>query len=180
MIQERTLTAAMKQAYAGGGYEVIGFTERGMDKFYIATETKWAVLVPRKLMGRKVLALLAEHLGEIPDGTAWTVSKARDAQMTAAELLLESREKLKQMCSGGEEIEQTMLTYGGRHIWQTDKKKVVLVPGYSAMAPEDATAYYANGFVSWNDGNCLLVVKEDPAELPEELEEALESIRLPT
>ena len=62
MIEERALCAAMKAAWKGAGYEVYA----AEDTLVITTD-EMGVEMSRRNVSRKVLSLLALHLGEIPD-----------------------------------------------------------------------------------------------------------------
>lgn len=74
MIDERSLTRAMKESWRGGGYEVAGYGD-GNGRMLFLDGRAWAALLPRRTCPRKVLALLAEHLGEIPEASAYRVSQ---------------------------------------------------------------------------------------------------------
>lgn len=70
MIDERGLLAAVRSAWRGGGYEVVG---NGQE--LVLRGQGWLAVLPRGIVPWNVLALLVEHLGEIPEGAAWKVYK---------------------------------------------------------------------------------------------------------
>ncbi len=67
MIDERGLLGAMKSTWRSEGYTVAGYREDG-ERVLCIHGASWLAAIPYSAIGRKVLALLVEHLGEIPDG----------------------------------------------------------------------------------------------------------------
>lgn len=76
MIDERGLLSAMKSTWRSEGYTVAGYREDG-ERVLCIHGASWLVAIPYSAISRKVLALLVEHLGEIPDGAAWTGAQGR-------------------------------------------------------------------------------------------------------
>lgn len=76
MIDERGLVAAIKDTWRHEGYAVAGYGS-GDERVLCLNGASWLAVMPRRTTSRKVLGLLAEHLGDIPDATAWTVQKGR-------------------------------------------------------------------------------------------------------
>lgn len=113
MVNENGLVRAMKKAWKDGGYIV---TVRE-DLIYIRYNA-WDLIVPVKLLPRKVLALLVEHIGSIPqDGEAYQCRKAYGAQLVAPAIAHDSMEQLLLMkCSDG--CEKTKLVWGDADIYQ--------------------------------------------------------------
>lgn len=93
MIDERSLTRAMKESWRGGGYEVAGYGD-GNGRMLFLDGRAWAALLPRRTCPRKVLELLAEHLGEIPEASAYRVSKNTGAQNQMMDMPLGTLERL--------------------------------------------------------------------------------------
>ena len=71
MIEEKAFCAAMKASWRGSGYEVYATGDT-----LVITTNEMGVEMGRRNVSRKVLSLLALHLGEIPDGTAYSVKKS--------------------------------------------------------------------------------------------------------
>lgn len=69
MIDERGLLGAMKSTWRSEGYTVAGYREDG-ERVLCIHGASWLAAMPRRTTSRKVLGLLAEHLGDIPDATA--------------------------------------------------------------------------------------------------------------
>lgn len=106
MIEERSLLAAIKDAWRTGGYSVVG---NGGE--LVLQGSGWLAVLPRGIVPRKVLALLVEHLGEIPEGAAWKVYKKQGAQA--------------QMVAMG--VGDAM-AYGQRLVWDDEGGLLVVAP----------------------------------------------------
>lgn len=114
MISEKGLLRAMKEAWKGAdGYTLAVFS----GQWFLKTED-WAVLVPRGLLPRKCLALIVEHVGEIPEnGEAYNCSKKCGAQRVVRAILheevreLDERKELRN-------AKRTSLMYNGYVLWQ--------------------------------------------------------------
>lgn len=75
VIYEKGLIRAMKEAYKKDGYEIECTNTGGVVEIHMETPT-WYVMCIQKNLPRKVLALIVEHLGEIPmPGQAIQVKK---------------------------------------------------------------------------------------------------------
>ena len=75
VIYEKGLLRAMKEAYKSEGYEIECTNTGGVVEIHIETPT-WYVMCVKENLPRKVLALIVEHLGEIPlPGQAMQVKK---------------------------------------------------------------------------------------------------------
>ena len=75
VIHEKGLLRAMKEAYKSDGYEIECKETGGMKEIHIETP-RWYVMCVLKNLPRKVLGLIVEHLGEIPEpGQAVQVKK---------------------------------------------------------------------------------------------------------
>lgn len=114
MISEKGLLRAMKEAWKGAdGYTLAVFG----GKWFLRTED-WAVLVPRGLLPRKCLALIVEHVGEIPeDGEAYTCAKKCGAQRVVRAIFYEEAKDLEE-CTGLKSAKRTSLMYSGYVLWQ--------------------------------------------------------------
>lgn len=122
MIDERGLLAAVRSAWRGGGYEVVG---NGQE--LVLRGQGWLAVLPRGIAPRKVLALLVEHLGEIPEGTAWKVQKKVGAQMQMVDMALGAVDTIRRELESEpnpREAHRTAMNWKGREIWQTEKLEV--------------------------------------------------------
>lgn len=119
MIDERGLLSAMKSTWRSEGYTVAGYREDGERVLCIAGAS-WLVAIPYSAISRKVLGLLAEHLGDIPDATAWTVQKGRGAQSQMMDMVLGHMDNLRRRIaeSDGETILRSNMTWKGYEVWQ--------------------------------------------------------------
>ena len=123
MINEKALCAAMKDAYRNGGYEVMGI---GKENTLVINGKMWCAAAPQTRMPRKVLALLVEHLGEIPRGQAAIVRKKEGVQTMVVDMAMERWEKLQKLTkTAAEELRPTPMTWKGREVWQTEALRVL-------------------------------------------------------
>ena len=122
MINERALLTALKNDWKGVGYTV----GRTGDSLLLDGDY-WALCCTMEVLPRKVLALLVEHLGEIPEaGDCWQVSKSAGNQ--TALLQVRRKEFMDKLDARAEAAAQTKLTFGGWRVWQeTQSLKVLLM-----------------------------------------------------
>lgn len=129
VIDEKGLMAAMKDAYKAEGYKVAVEDSAGIENVILHT-SMWTVVVMKKELPRKVLGLIAEHIGDIPKpGTAYQVKKKETQteifnMVADAPLDYQSGEKKRRV------IRRTSLVLGGFPLWQTatDEKVVKVLP----------------------------------------------------
>lgn len=75
VINEQGLLRAMKEAYKADGYEIECIVIGNMTEIHLET-SRWYVNCEIKNLPRKVLGLIAEHLGELPSpGQCFQVKK---------------------------------------------------------------------------------------------------------
>ena len=75
VINEQGLLRAMKEAYKADGYEIECMAIGNMIEIHLET-SRWYVNCEIKNLPRKVLGLIAEHLGELPSpGQCFQVKK---------------------------------------------------------------------------------------------------------
>lgn len=120
IINEKALAAAMKDSYKGEGYEVAGYS-LGEDRFLLLHGIGWMVEMPLANAPRKILGLMAEHLGVIPGpDEAYRVRKRTGQQTEIPAMILREMEKLDNAAEAGnpEIYEQIPLTYTGHELWQ--------------------------------------------------------------
>lgn len=126
LINETGLVRAIKRAYKSVGYTV---SNQG-GKVSVHTET-WYIQTRRDILPRKVLGIIAEHMGMIPDETAPIfVSKDTEPQVVIAEI---AAEELTHWRSGkrGESAGMVPVIMQGLQILQTDSRACWGVPLFS-------------------------------------------------
>lgn len=175
MIDERGLLAAVRSAWRGGGYEVVG---NGQE--LVLRGQGWLAVLPRGIAPRKVLALLVEHLGEIPEGTAWKVYKKQGAQAQMVDMALEAVDAIRRELESEpnpREAHRTAMTWKNWEVWQTEDLKVATFdPNLVAMGVGDAMAYGQR--LVWDDEGGLLVVAPRRDDIEDALRERLEQLPL--
>lgn len=118
IVNEKGLIRAMKEAYKGLGYNVAaGDNDSGIENIIIATNF-WAVVIEKKNLPRKVLGLIAEHVGDIPKlGEAFQVKK-KEPQTEIYEI---ATRVLRDIHAGDKPlklVKRTDLTLGCYQLWQ--------------------------------------------------------------
>ncbi len=175
MIDERGLLAAVRSAWRGGGYEVVG---NGQE--LVLRGQGWLAVLPRGIAPRKVLALLVEHLGEIPEGTAWKVYKKQGAQAQMVDMALEAVDTIRRELESEpnpREAHRTAMTWKNWEVWQTEDLKVATFdPNLVAVGVGDAMAYGQR--LVWDDEGGLLVVAPRRDDIEDALRQRLEQLPL--
>lgn len=134
---------------------------------------------PRRTCPRKVLALLAEHLGEIPEASAYRVSKNTGAQNQMMDMPLGTLDKLqREVAEGkGEEILRTNMVWKGREVWQKENLRVL---AFDAALTEigfgDPLAY--GNMLVWDDEGGMVFILPEANLIDETLERLLEQTPL--
>ena len=161
MIDERSLARAMKESWRGGGYEVAGYGDGNGRMLFLDGRT-WAALLPRRTCPRKVLALLAEHLGEIPEASAYRVSKNTGAQNQMMDMPLGTLDKLqREVAEGkGEEILRTNMVWKGREVWQKENLRVLAFDAALTEIGFGEPLAYGNMLV-WDDEGGMVFILPD-------------------
>lgn len=175
MIDERSLLAAIKDAWRTGGYSVVG---NGGE--LVLQGSGWLAVLPRGIVPRKVLALLVEHLGEIPEGAAWKVYKKQAAQAQMVDMALEAVDTIRRELESEpnpREAHRTAMTWKNWEVWQTEDLKVATFdPNLVAMGVGDAMAYGRR--LVWDDEGGLLVVAPRRDDIEDALRQRLEQLPL--
>ena len=175
MIDERSLLAAIKDAWRTGGYSVVG---NGGE--LVLQGSGWLAVLPRGIVPRKVLALLVEHLGEIPEGAAWKVYKKQAAQAQMVDMALEAVDTIRRELESEpnpREAHRTAMTWKNWEVWQTEDLKVATFdPSLVAMGVGDAMAYGQR--LVWDDEGGLLVVAPRRDDIEDALRQRLEQLPL--
>lgn len=172
MINERALLSALKEEWKGAGYTV-GRTGEEL----LLKGIGWTLRCTMEVLPRKVLALLVEHLGEIPGGgDCWNVSKKSGSQ--TAILQVADTEFQEAMGAQGNKAAPTRLTFGGWRVWQEEESLRVLLMNEDltsiVVLPKDSEARATGRGIVKDAGPDVLQVAAE-AEPPEA--EYLESVQ---
>ena len=128
VVSESGLMAAMKKAWKKEGYKVAGIDRAGFEEIMIGTG-EWVVVITKKNVPRKVLGLIAEHLGQIP--VAGEAFHLRNGD-TQTEIYHVAMQLIEAMGNGEKPRSRAMptsLTMGGRRLWQRkDDMAVFSIP----------------------------------------------------
>ena len=117
VVNEAGLCAAMKRAYKESGYKIAAVTADGPTKMMIAA-TGWCVLIHKSQIPRKVLALIVEHVGDIPrEGEAYQVQK-KQVQTEIHGVTTKILENLRDPGSERRQVKHTGLCWGRYILWQ--------------------------------------------------------------
>lgn len=182
MIDEKALCRAMKEAYRDGGYEVAG---TGEGNLLMINGRSWMAAAPQAQMPRHVLALLVVHLGSIPEGEAWTVSKTQGAQQEMLDMAMSHLDSITQLMEKSfAEVRRTGLHVNGYRVWQAESK--VGEHKMPVYRYDDALVDIGGAQAEWDlhgDILCAETDREMVAVLPvagmdETLKDALEQILL--
>lgn len=176
MIDGNALASAMRKAYSAGGYEVAGLEMRRLPYLWLRQFGRWEIVMPQKLAPRKVLGLLAEHLGELPENTAWSISKVRDAQTMLPSEAAEAATALVRREVKGAAI-GTKLRWCDGQIWQSYHGSVQLIEDRLVqIADAEVEPQFTEDGILWNDGNVVLILYQSGMKLPPHVRKALECI----
>lgn len=120
VIAEKGLIRAMKEAYKKNGYEIECTDTGGVEEIHIETPI-WSVKCVKKNLPRKVLALIVEHMGEIPEpGQAVQVKKAETQTK-----IIHGRDAFCGVtaddCINPPEVTKTAIVYRYGNIWKQKK-----------------------------------------------------------
>ena len=125
VISESGLCAAMKAAFGrkSTGYKVASRINDNGDTEIILAAPGWTAVINRANAPRKVLALIVEHMGDIPNpGKAYQIQD-KQAQSTILEIAVPEMPK-----KTAAEVKRTPITYKGSRIYQrTDDDSVYMV-----------------------------------------------------
>lgn len=129
VIDEKGLIRVMNAAHKSDGYKVA--VEDSADIVnVIISHPLWTVVIQKSELPRKVLGLIAEHVGEIPKpGTAYQVKK----RQTQTEIFSMAIQVLQDFHSGEKPrriIRRTSLVLDGYPLWQvaTEQRVVEVSP----------------------------------------------------
>ena len=126
VIDEKGLCAAMKEAFKkrSTGYKVAARWDEGVEQEIVLVAPEWTALLNRENAPRKVMGLIVEHMGDLPQvGRACHV---QDDQTQAEIYDIAVPEESKLIPDAG--VRRTNLTWCGYQIWQrTDNLDVFMV-----------------------------------------------------
>ena len=127
VIDEKGLCAAMKAAYKkkSTGYKVAArISEDGTEEIVLSAPG-WTAIITRENAPRKVMALIVEHVGDLPQaGQAFQVQDAN----SQAEIFDMAVPELEELAAGAL-VKRTRLNYDGYQIWQrVDDRTVFMMP----------------------------------------------------
>lgn len=131
VVSEKGLMAAMKDAYKSDGYQVAVDESGGIDNVIIHN-SMWTVVIMKSELPRKVLGMIAEHIGEIPRlGTAFQVKK-KETQTEIFNIVAGAPMDYHSGNQPRRISRRTSLILGGFPLWQTatDQKVVKVYPDY--------------------------------------------------
>ncbi len=168
IIREKGLCRAMKEDYKNSGYVAVGFLDEADEKCIavLGAAGEWtAQFYERNEEPRKVLALIVEHTGKLPEtGEAWRVSKGDTQTMlysTAMDVL--NRVANAVLEDGTEEIKRTDLTWQGNEIWQrpADKGIAVMDPGHMDIVavPREGGKMVAGGILFGDSTSSAFIMR---------------------
>lgn len=127
VINESGLCAAMKAAYKkkSTGYKVAARRSKDGTEEIVLSAPGWTAILNRENAPRKVLALIVEHLGDLPQaGQAFQVQDA-NSQTEIFDMAVPELEELV----AGALVKRTRLNYDGYQVWQrVDDRTVFVMP----------------------------------------------------
>ena len=124
VINESGLCAAMKAAFRkkSTGYKVSSRMNAAGEQEIILSAPFWTVVLEKRHAPRKVLALIVEHMGDLPKpGQAFQIQD-QQAQSTIYEMLVPDLPKDTAMG-----VKRTAITYKGSRIYQCADDTVYMV-----------------------------------------------------
>ena len=142
VIDEKVLTEFMKQKFKGAGYMV---AIRG-GRIWLITPL-WTVWCYVEQLPRKVLGLLAEHMGKLPgEGETYEVSEAMGCQVKFCDISeLKIVEAAFFIDNEGRRLLNTPLTFQCWDLWQIEgtERMVQIDPDLLALIKKYETLHYA-------------------------------------
>lgn len=140
VVNEKGLLRAMKDAYKSDGYKVAVSDFGGVTEVII-DNAMWTVAILKSEMPRKVLAMIVEHIGDIPaPGTAFQVKK-KETQTEIFNIVADAAMDYNSNDQPRRIARKTSLILGGFPLWQTatDSKVVKIYPNYEDIMNWDGS-----------------------------------------
>ena len=163
IVDGKALASAMREAFRNSGYEVAGHaTENG--GYMMIKGPTWIVNIQRKSVDRKVLGLIAEHIGQLPyTGEAWRTNKNEGVQTLLMDVAVQASREIEKKIKNGcaECFERTEITYKGMEVWQSQEtmRTVLLSPELTRLNQDHDIPVCVNGdMLVWSDPNGMLAV----------------------
>ena len=130
----------MKASYKDGYHVAVGplFAKEYM--MIVGYGYVWAVAIERNNVPRKVLGLIAEHIGKLPQsGEAFCVKRDEEAQEEIFRVATEPLYRMTEETANFEALPlmyKTKLVFGGRNVWQHpgDEEVMLINPRYENIA----------------------------------------------
>lgn len=130
IINESGLLSVMKDSYKMGGYHVAVSMVSNKKSYLLAGYGYgWAAVIRHSKMPRKVLGLLAEHIGRLPeDGEAFLCKKDNDVQEEILQVAIKPiADKFADAMKSYIGIKRSRLTWDGDNVWQTAEQEIALI-----------------------------------------------------
>ena len=156
VISETGLCAAMKAAFKkkSTGYKVAARLPKAGKEEIVLSAPEWIAIINRENAPRKVLALIVEHMGDLPAaGEAFQVQDTKAQTEIYSMAVPELGEPME-----GFNVKRTQLQYNGYQIWQqTNNQNVFMIsPKHEDMLDHynrpvrlaENGMFYAEGLVS--------------------------------
>ena len=128
VINESGLCAAMKAAFKkkSTGYKVAAQLSQNQEEELVISAPGWIAIINRENAPRKVLGLMVEHVGDLPqEGKAFQVQDTK-AQAEIIDMAVPEMGKAVL----GAVVKRTQLQYNGYQIWQrVDDHSVFMLAG---------------------------------------------------
>lgn len=130
IVNESGLLSAMKDSYKIGGYHVAVGEVFGKKCYLITSGSySWAAVIRHAKMPRKILGLLAEHIGRLPaDDEAFLCKQKTEPQSEMLDVAI--KPILQKLVAAGESyniIKRSRLTWDGANVWQDVEQNVALI-----------------------------------------------------
>ena len=127
VISEKGLCAAMSAAFKkkNTGYKVAArLSDKGVEEIVLSAPG-WTAIVTRENAPRKALALIVEHMGDLPQtGQAFQVQDKKAQAEILSMAVPETGDTAESIT-----VKRTQLNYNGYQIWQrTNDQKVFMMP----------------------------------------------------
>lgn len=175
IVDEKGLIKAMKEAYThGSGYSVAAEVDRGAIENIIIGTGWWTVVIEKKSLPRKVLGLIAEHVGDIPGPEeAYRVMKGEPQ----TEIYGVATQLLRTVHEGDPPIKlvkRTALTMDGYQLWQRkeDLRMFLIAPELEdiLLTQKGTVRIVGDGVLMLDDMESRAYVAAQPQE-PEKAEQ---------
>lgn len=159
IVNEKALVSAMKDSYKGGGYSVAF----GSGQVFISGHS-WSVWCAEDELPRKVLGMIAEHLGKIPKaGQAYRICKAMGIQSQLFDEMVGGEQEIADKVHCGSRCTVTGLTINGMDVWQNENGSILLAhPDKEEMwAPASLCMASDKWMGIWDENSAVYITLEE-------------------